>query len=62
MILINLITAPFISYFMTLFWAALFGNSFGSELMLEEWIICLQIYFFVLILYKFKPSRTNKDE
>ena len=60
--LIKIISAPFAAYFMTLIWAASFGNSFGSELMLEEWIICLQIYFFVLILYKFKPSRTNKDE
>jgi hypothetical protein len=45
------------AYFMTLVWAAIFGNTAGtSELMIEEWIICIQLYLGVALMIQFKKS------
>ena len=54
---------PFIAYFMTLLWAALFGDTFDIEKnnMFTEWLICMQIYVILLLIRKLKLRRI-KDE
>lgn len=50
--------APFISYFMMLLWAALIGDTFGLEEddMFVEWVICIQIYVAMVLLYNLKKG------
>jgi hypothetical protein len=47
---------PFLSYFMMLLWAALIGDTFDVEedSMLTEWVICMQIYVAMVLLYNLK--------
>lgn len=62
MFFVQLIAAPMAAYLMTLLWAVLFGNTAGeSDLMIEEWIICIQIYVFVVVALKFKRSKPQKE-
>ena len=63
--LIKIVSTPFAAYFMALLWAAFFGDTFNDiteKSMIEEWIICVQIYIFVIVLLKFKPAKVKKDE
>jgi len=59
--LIHIVTAPFASFFMMLLWAGLFGETFTHNVneknMFEEYIICIQMYFFIVILYKLKKMQ-----
>lgn len=50
--------APFLSYFMMLLWAALIGDTFGIEEnnMFTEWVICVQIYVAIVLLYNLKKG------
>lgn len=55
LIFLHITIAPFISYFMMLLWAALIGDTFGTEDgMFTEWVICIQIYIAIVLLYNLK--------
>lgn len=63
LILLHITLMPFIAYFMTLLWAALFGDTFDIEKnnMFTEWLLCMQIYVIILMIRKLKTRRV-KDE
>jgi hypothetical protein len=44
-------------YFMTLIWAASFGNvcdTLTENTMMEEWLICIQIYIGIVLIVTLK--------
>ena len=55
-IFLHITMTPFLSYFMMLLWAALIGYTFDVEedSMLTEWVICMQIYVAMVLLYNLK--------
>lgn len=52
------------AFFMVLIWASAFGDTiyfFREDNMIEEWIICIQIYIIIVLLTQLrkKVRRTN---
>lgn len=51
------------AFFMVLIWAAAFGDTLvvlEEDNMIEEWIICIQIYIFIVVLQMFR-KKVNKN-
>jgi len=57
-IFLHVTMTPFLSYFMMLLWAALIGDTFDIEedSMFTEWVICMQIYVAMVLLYNLKKG------
>ena len=56
-LVIQIIAAPMVAYFMTLVWSAMFGDSVTyliDNSMIEEWFLCMQIYVGIVIIRRFK--------
>ena len=56
---IQIIAAPMVAYFMALIWAAMFGDSVTyliDNSMIEEWLLCMQIYIVIILLKQFKKK------
>ena len=48
-----------VAFFMVLLWAASFGDTFyffEENNMIEEWLICIQIYVIVIVSMQFKKK------
>lgn len=54
--------APFATYFLTMFWALMFGDTFYKEEndMYTEWLITIPIYAILTILHL--TMKRNKNE
>jgi len=56
---LHIFASPMVAFFMILIWAALFGDTVFFLIennMIEEWIICIQIYISIMLLVKFKRT------
>lgn len=56
-IILHIILSPMAGYFMTLMWAASFGNvcdTFSENSMIEEWLISIQIYVILILIFRLK--------
>ena len=63
--LIALLFTPVAAFFITLIWAAMLGDTVYYIIennMIEEWIICIQIYLISIILFKLSGNRENKKK
>ena len=62
-LILYIILSPMAGYFIMLIWAAAIGNvcdTFSENTMLEEWLICIQIYIFIVVLQAFR-KKVNKN-
>jgi len=53
----HIFLSPFSAFFMAMLWAATFGDTvvfWQEKNMLEEFVICIQIYFGAVLIYKLK--------
>ena len=60
---IQIIAAPIVAYFMALIWGAMFGDSVTyliDNSMIEEWLLCMQIYIGIVVIRRFKCAVTKK--
>ena len=56
-LILHIIVSPVAGYFMTLIWAASFGNvcdTLTENTMMEEWLICIQIYIGIVLIVTLK--------
>ena len=56
-LILHIIVSPMAGYFMTLIWAASFGNvcdTLTENTMMEEWLICIQIYIGIVLIVMLK--------
>jgi hypothetical protein len=59
LIFLHIFASPAAAFFMILIWAAIFGDTvffLVEDNMIEEWIICIQIYISIMLLVKFKRA------
>lgn len=65
LVILNILLSPMAAFFMILAWAGIFGDTIYflvENNMIEEWIICTQIYIFGFLIYqlgKIKNDRTT---
>lgn len=61
--LVKVFISPFAAYFMAMFWAAIFGDTFYLEenSMFTEWLVCVIIYFVLVILNSVRPTKSKID-
>ena len=64
LIILKIVLSPMAAFFMVLIWASAFGDTiyfFREDNMIEEWIICIQIYIIIVLLTQLrkKVRRTN---
>jgi len=65
MILLNIFLSPMAAYFMALLWAAVFGDTFFywiEKSMIEEWVICIQLYLFSSVIYMIHIHKSKKSD
>ena len=56
-LILHIIVSPMVGYFMTLIWAASFGNvcdTLTENTMMEEWLISIQIYIGIVLIVMLK--------
>ena len=59
--ILHLLVSPAAAFGMILVWAAIFGNTIGTEKsMLEEWLVCIPLYILVIFLLKLKKKYVQK--
>lgn len=53
----HIMISPFSAFFMAMLWAAMFGDTivyWKEKSMIEEFVVCIQIYFGMVLIYKLK--------
>ena len=59
LIVLQIFLSPMAAFFMVLVWAGAFGDTvyfLQEDNMIEEWIICIQIYISVILLNQLKKK------